>query len=764
MDIPPPPPPPLHQHQHQQLPTQQLFTMLSILGYPTTIPIPEETIPLVGQILNDLIRTVEKKKLDEEILREKLKTAEEDNVILLKEMGELLRPSNNNNNKENDTNDTSSSSLNNNNNNNNDSVIEDLRKRIEHLQDALVLANNTNNPILTTEETIQNQSIMKLLTETIEFSKRLELEIERYRDSRIPLQQECQRLASVAAEYATKNASLQTEKNVTNQLIESLQADVRRYMQDSEEQHRKRRELEDRINETHLEEAKLEGTRNGLQTLLENTTRQYEALINEKKHLEEAFRRSQEETRSLEEILQMERQNHKKIETRIQAQEEAFQTQQQELEKSLQKATNAEADKLNMEQKLSAMRRQLQAQSQALGERDSELQRVRMECETMKNDLVTANKRVNDAKVELQAATRDVSNMTRENQSVNLTCETLRRERDAFKAKLDEMTSRCQRLTDMINTIKLERDDLLRVYRQTCDENAHAQASLKELASSRAAAVEDARIASEAVSEMKRRLAEADGENRRLGLDAENLERRITSLSKELRDAKTTIIELQDKEKTLQNKMKQTVEAISTTSKTRESTSWELAQARNELARVLDAKEKLEEQNQILAKQLAEKGIGTGGGGGGAGAAINVSSVRRTPLQTTTQFPSSASSVRTGSNIKQTPPSNPIKEEGSSSVKSNDQLPIGTTTTTNTTNDPDVVNRKYGDLERIMGDEFSQSSILLRESANERRRTVMSSSGGGGGGNRTSTIAVTPSSTSASKPSNNNNNNTTPFQ
>jgi len=323
------------------------------------------------------------------------------------------------------------------------------------------------------------------------------------------------------------------EKKMSIELKESEQR-TRRTAASAETESRERVKLA-----THLEQfksvfSKLDETRAGLETRVKELV---EAIQKEKTNrmhaesiatrLQEAGQANSEKLGQFERTIRELKSTKDKLEVKLDTQSKAG----SELEAAVHQQ---EGSYRELEQRLGAAQRQLHSQSKALDDRDVDVSSLTEQLNTCKRTTAHLEAMCNARNEELRSATVDISNMTRENQAINAGMQTIRAERDKLRVQLSDALARASRLDGLLESTKMEKADLLSVYRRACDENARSKRLLQELSTSRAQVIGEKQANIADTSRVRRMLAEREEQCRRQEVDLRAYERQVAELSRQL--------------------------------------------------------------------------------------------------------------------------------------------------------------------------------------------------------------------------------------
>ena len=260
-----------------------------------------------------------------------------------------------------------------------------------------------------------------------------------------------------------------------------------------------------------------------------------------------------------------------------------------------------------LEQEMGASKRQLNAQSEILGVKEEQAKDLERKLQKVGEELRFAEESARLKDSELGAASQDLANMTRENQAVNAACHSLRVERDRLRAQLGETTSRASRLDGLLESAKLEKADLLSVYRRVCDENARVKRMTQELASARAKTMTVLHAKEDGASRDRRRMAELEDTVRRQKVDLQAYERQLSELSRQIQGVQSKASLASEAKDTMQRRAISAREASQTMLEQQKGLRWELGQARAEAGAISGRMKRLQFENQALLHELSEE-------------------------------------------------------------------------------------------------------------------------------------------------------------
>eukprot|EP00516_Mucochytrium_quahogii_P002379 CAMPEP_0203760646 /NCGR_PEP_ID=MMETSP0098-20131031/13899_1 /ASSEMBLY_ACC=CAM_ASM_000208 /TAXON_ID=96639 /ORGANISM=" , Strain NY0313808BC1" /LENGTH=1313 /DNA_ID=CAMNT_0050654307 /DNA_START=252 /DNA_END=4189 /DNA_ORIENTATION=- len=273
----------------------------------------------------------------------------------------------------------------------------------------------------------------------------------------------------------------------------------------------------------------------------------------------------------------------------------------EELEKAVSKQ---EVSYREVEQRLGAAQRQLRTQVEALEGRDVDVSNLAEELKKTKGMCSHLEQMCRARSNELNAASQDLANMTRENQAVNASCQSIRVERDQLRAELSDANVRVSRMTGLLESSKLEKADLLSVYRRACDENSRMKRLVQELSSSRAKVVGENQAQQVDTSRLRQRLAESEDLWRRQQVDLQAYERQVSTLSRQLYNLQNRL-DTNEEEKSVAEKNASTARETSQTFAQREqSLQWEIAQNQAEIQKLTSTVARLEGENEALHSKV----------------------------------------------------------------------------------------------------------------------------------------------------------------
>ncbi|GBG23889.1 Centrosomal protein of 135 kDa [Hondaea fermentalgiana] len=419
--------------------------------------------------------------------------------------------------------------------------------------------------------------------------------------------------------------TVKTERDRTRESVAALEREVQQLRGEERELSESLRGSEERARElaaqvesesrersklaAHLEQfktvfSKLDETRANLQdrvrelhTALQKEKANFAALEKNQKSVEEVARAATEKRGHLERALKEARDHNERLVAQLESRSKAA----HELESAVSKQ---ELTYRELEQRLGAAKRQLHAQSQALETRDGDLQETQEALAAAKRTIAHLEQMCKARTSELKSAAQDLANMTRENQAVNASCQTLRVERDQLRVQLSEALARASRMDGLLESGKLEKADLLNVYRRACDENARLKRLVHELSTSRAKAVGENQVQVADTSRLRQRLAESEETVRKQQVDLQAYERQVAELSRQMHSIQSRL-DLFEEEKSFAERSATSARETTANLAHREQTlKWQLAQQQAEIDKLTLRVSKLSADNEAMHTQL----------------------------------------------------------------------------------------------------------------------------------------------------------------
>ena len=571
-----------------------------------------------------------------------------------------------------------------------------------------------------------NEARARTISELSARNTRLEGELARCRGALSDCQKECQRLASVASFATQGREAASSEVEFSQRSQGDAERLIERLSKALEDEKSKTHLLEDDVDRLKVELVKQEGFKQTIQHKLDRSLETIRLGDEAKKTLESALAASRDETKTINELLLEERRSKKTFKVRMEEIVSELESVRAELTKVDRTRANIDKAKLELEQQSGILKRQVSAQAEALATRDDELRQVHSKLESTERNLNEERKAHDSRLHEIRAAAQDVANMTRENRELARALEKSTNDVRELKIGLEESRAKHARLSGMLDAAKLERAELVSSIRMLTESKARMADELRSVADARADLVKEERITSDEVVDLTKKVVELEGTVRRLQADLTSAESRAEGLSREVRTGRATIQSLEEGKTLAERASGSEQQRFAQTSRLYDSIRAELEQTRTELGICAGRLEKAMDENKKQAEQLMAERIKVD---------ELESQLERARIEQAKALISSGRAFASSSDRLKTPSGAQSATEAPSSRRRDatsgrtggDGQSFAEESSTSTMRE---VDDQYEELERVLGDDLSEASSIIRQSREERQRRTPGTSFG----------------------------------